>query len=146
MNYTLKSESGHFNFSPVGFRLAAEDFLRSAIASRSATFSIVPFFMCCRAIELALKAVHLENISQAEVKFRFSHELRKSYDALPLACRALDKVELKLLTAASSCYAQKAFEYVQPVDAATAYTRFPDLDALVALSNKIVALAATRPR
>ena len=65
MHYNLRAETGHFNFSPVGFRLAARDFLRCAESFKPEFFSPVPLFLHCRAIELALKALHLETISQA---------------------------------------------------------------------------------
>ncbi len=100
--------------------------------------------MCCRAIELAFKAVHLESKSQAAVKARFSHNLKESYDALPLECQILDKREIKLLTTLSGLYWNKVFEYVQPGDVMTKYTRFPNFTALHALAAKIVALSERR--
>lgn len=60
-NYTLKPETGHINFSPVGFRKAAEDFLRCSESFTTPNFSVIPFFLCSRAIGLALKAMHLKS-------------------------------------------------------------------------------------
>lgn len=141
MHYIINCEAGHFNISPISFRRASADFLRAAVPTKTNTYSIVPYFMCCRAIELAFKAVHLESKSQAVVKMRFSHKLKESYDALPLECRILDNHEIKLLTTSSDLYWNKAFEYVQLEDIMNKYSRFPDFTALHTLAAKIVALA-----
>jgi hypothetical protein len=52
MDYVLQAETGYINFSPVGFRLVARDFRRCADAFMPLKFSIVPYFLYCRAIEL----------------------------------------------------------------------------------------------
>ena len=84
MDYTMAVETGYINFSPVGFKLAARDFRRCADAFKPPKFSIVPYFLYCRAIELGLKAIHLETHTQQEVMNRYRHNLIRSYKALPL--------------------------------------------------------------
>jgi hypothetical protein len=138
MDYSLKAETGHINFSPVGFRQAAEDFLRFSEAHSPGQFSIVPYFLCCRAIELALKAVHLETRTQEEVKADFWHDLKASYEGLPARMWTLSEDEVELLERTSQLYKAKVFEYVSPADAGTAYSRFPPLDALTKLAKKLV--------
>ena len=62
---------------------------------------MVPFFLCCRAIELALKAQHLESKSQKEVKQLYSHDLEKSYRDLDAEQQTLKPEEEHLLSAAN---------------------------------------------
>jgi hypothetical protein len=143
MHYTMNAEPGHVNFSPVGFRRVACDFLRCAQAFKPEAFSPVPFFLLSRAVELALKALHLETVGQAAVKMKFGHKLLASYEALPPASRTLSPVEVELLGTVSALYADKRFEYVQPGDASTGYSRFPDLAALSTLAARVVGMTAT---
>jgi hypothetical protein len=135
MNYVLVAEPGLINFSTVGFRLAARDFRRCADQFKPPKFSIVPYFLYCRAIELGLKSVHLETARQAQVKKDFHHDLIASYDALPVDRRTLSDSDRTLLREASELYRQKRFEYVQPGDAAHAYSMFPDLENLARLAS-----------
>jgi hypothetical protein len=136
MQYKLTAETGYINFSPVGFRLAARDFLRCATAFNPSNFSIVPFFLYCRAIELGLKALHLETRNQRAVKKDFGHNLMASYNALPARQRTLADEDTALLELTNELYMRKAFEYVQPGDAANGYSTFPDLDLLARLAEK----------
>jgi hypothetical protein len=136
MHYRLNAETGYINFSPVGFRLAARDFLRCATAFKPPKFSIVPFFLHCRAIELGLKALHLETRNQREVKKDFGHDLVASYNALPAGQRTLADEDAALLEQTNELYMRKAFEYVQPGDAANGYSTFPDPDLLAHLASK----------
>ena len=136
MQYKLNAETGYINFSSVGFRLAARDFLRCATVFNPPEFSIVPFFLYCRAIELGLKALHLETQNQREVKKDFGHNLTASYNALPARQRTLADEDAALLEQTNELYMRKAFEYVQPADAANGYSTFPDLDLLARLAGK----------
>ncbi len=135
---TIKPESGHINLSPVVFRLSACDYFKCYLDfQKPGKFSPVPFFLCCRAIELALKAKHLERKSQKEVKQLYSHDLLKSYSDLDPDQRTLSGEELDLLAAANDIYVAKDFEYLNVFDAVRAYKRFPDLDNLGTLARKI---------
>jgi hypothetical protein len=131
------SGPGFINFSPTGFRIVARDLLRCADQFRPSTFSIVPYFLYSRAIEIGLKALHLETRRQAEVKEDFGHDLLASYEALPDPCRKLSKAELALLVQLNELYGRKAFEYIQPGDAAHAFSMFPDLDDLARLASAL---------
>lgn len=134
MDYTLCAGTGHINFSPVGFKLAARDFCHCADAFKPPKFSIVPYFLYCRAIELGLKAIHLETRTQLEVKNEFNHDLVKSYKALPPERRTLSPAHTDLLAGINKLYLGKAFEYVQPGDAGRGYSTFPDLGQLARLA------------
>jgi len=137
-DYKLNAEAGHINLSPELFRLGARDYFKSFTRFEHRKFSPVPFFLCCRAMELALKAVHLESKKQSEVKQLFSHDLMKCYKGLDKSKQTLSAEELDLLSAANEIYVRKEFEYLNVVHAVTAYKRFPDLDALVKLAKKII--------
>src|SRR4051812_47331027 len=137
MNLTITPEPGFVNFSPVGFRQVASDLIRCMDSFEPVKFSIVPYFLCCRAIELALKAAHLETQRQDAVKKSFGHDLFASYHALAASEQTLSRPEVELLEKAGELYVSKAFEYISPYHAATGFSHFPDLDALKALSKKI---------
>ena len=84
--------------------------------------SPVPYFLLCRAIELEIKARHLIQKRQPEVKDRFGHDLRQAYEALDADRKVLSDVELKPLCDASDIYDSKGFEYFNPEDALTGYS------------------------
>ena len=79
-----------------------------------ASNSPVPYFLLCRAIELAIKARHLELQSRESVKKNFGHNIRKAYDSLPTDKKRLTALEYQVLKNASSIYdtPNKGFEYV----------------------------------
>ena len=136
-DYILKAETGHIGLSPVLFRLSARDYFKCYLGFPPGEFSVVPFFLCCRAIELALKAQHLESKTQKEVKQLYSHDLEKSYRDLDAEQQTLKPEEEHLLSAANDIYKKKEFEYLNVFDAGTAYERFPNLDKLGALARKL---------
>lgn len=103
-------------------------------------FSPVPYFLLCRAIELALKARHLATCTQDEVKRLFGHDLATAYAALTPANRILDADEERLLQAASDIYAEKGFEYFDPEDALTAFRRYPRLEGLNTITRKLIGI------
>ena len=103
-------------------------------------YSPVPYFLLCRAMELALKAHHLENKSRMTVKKDYSHNLSKLYSDLPSDLKFLDADQEKLLRVASDKYdvPNKGFEYVSTEDVLTGHASFPNLEALAALANRLV--------
>ena len=103
-------------------------------------FSPVPYFLLCRAIELGLKSKHLEGKRQPEVKSEFGHNLVKAYQALPVEAQQLSEEAFSVLQRASTIYASKGFEYFNPEDALTGYSRFPDLDVLDAITRRLLGL------
>jgi len=141
VNHLMKAETAKINFSPVGFQLMAEDFLCYYDGFKPQKFSIVSYFLCGRAIELALKARHLQVQVQGQVKGQFGHDLEKSYSALPACEQLLTPSEVELLKKVNDVYKSKYFEYVDPRDAATGFSRFPSIDELAILARKIVTQA-----
>jgi hypothetical protein len=113
MNHEIKVESIHINLSPHGFRRVAEDMIRCADNCNFGRLSLVPYFLYCRAIELGLKAKHLEQTTQSEVKNRFAHDLLASYNALPDTAKTLSAADAELLAKVTPLYIRKAFEYMQ---------------------------------
>lgn len=137
----FKVEGFFANLSPTAFRKWARQYYVCAIPLLSQTdFSPVPYFLLCRAIELELKAEHLEIKRQPEVKSRFGHHLVKSYMALPHHLRVLDISELNLLKQADCIYSSKGFEYFNPEHALGGYSQYPNLTALDAVVQKLLKL------
>ena len=136
----LKAEPGHYNFSRYWFHKAAEHFYKAKcdFESPGDLFSPVPFFLCCRAIELEIKSKHLEEKRQQAVKDELGHDLVKAYDSLDKKYANLNEDEYLLLKKTSDIYRSKGFEYVNVGDVGTAFSRFPDLDALDALTRNIL--------
>ena len=137
-SYTIEVEGSTINLSPIGFRKWAADYFQAFKALPSEEgFSAVPFFICCRSIELAMKARHLESKSHKDVKRLYSHDLVRSYEGLDAEQRSLSSGEAALLKAANEIYVQKAFEYFNVLDAVSGYTNYPDLNQLAALAEKL---------
>jgi len=138
-NFVISVEHATLNLFPHGFRTWARHYLKCRIDFRSPdSFSPVPYFLLCRAIELELKARHLEILRQKEVKDRFGHNLVQSYRALPKASQPLSDAEMGVLGTANLIYMGKGFEYFSVVDAATAFKRFPDLQVLDSIASKLI--------
>lgn len=141
-DYVLLAGSATINLSPVGFRKAAEDFLSCYDSFKPSRFSIVPYFLCCKTIELSFKALHLETLRQKDVKVKLGHKLGKSYAALPACFHVLSGEEIDLLKKLDEIYLppKKGFEYMDPFDAATDFSNFPDLVNVAALARKTLEL------
>ena len=103
-------------------------------------FSPVPYFLLCRAIELQLKSKHLQLKTQDQVKQEYWHNLSKLYGSLSDNDKVLNASELNILEQASNIYAPKDFEYFTPEDALTAYSRYPDMQALDAVARKLIGI------
>ena len=101
------------------------------------------YFLACRAVELALKALLLDLDEHTPRTFRKnpSHNLVKAYELLPPAHQILSSKERELLKRTSELNDSKvkAFEFIQPVHAVHAYSDFPDLEELYQLASKLVA-------
>jgi len=86
------------NLSPLAFRLSAKHYYKCKqdfICPDK--FSVVPYFLLCRSIELSIKARHLKQVGQKTVKDNYGHNLMKAYNALKPKDRILSKTELKVL-------------------------------------------------
>ena len=134
----------HIKISPDAFRLWARDYFKCYLDFQSPRkFSPIPFFLCCRAIELALKGALLDkDKSHKQLKKSYSHDLVKAYRAIPHEQQTLSADALALLAAANDIYKAKDFEYFNIFDAVSAYKRFPDLEVLAALARRITGYGA----
>ena len=142
-DYTIKTETLHINVSPISFRHTARDLFKCYLVfEKPDWFSVVPYFLCCRAIELALKAIHLETKRQLDVKNEYWHNLVALYSGLPREKQTLSDEEFKHLEQVSCIYNEKRLEYVSVSDLGTGYQRFPNLDALAQLARKITEYGA----
>ena len=101
-------------------------------------FSPIPYFLLCRAIELAIKSRHLRLKRREDVKDEFGHCIFEAYSALDKNDRPLTLSQVKVLRQASPIYAGKGFEYLDPDDAMTGYKRFPRLAVLEEIAKKLV--------
>ncbi len=139
-NYELKLETGHINLSPVGFRRWAAHYLKAAryLEAPDEGFSPVRYFLFCRAIELQLKAWHLENLRQIEVKNDYGHNLISSYKDLSTDKQMLSAEEVETLRIANTMYMDKGFEYMAVMDAATGFSRAPCIGALESIAIKLI--------
>ena len=128
------------NLAPDAFTLWSKHYLKceADFSAPEKTFSPVPYFLLCRAIELSLKATHLRGLSQGQVRDKFGHDLYKAYEALPTQQCTLDSAELQTLKIASDIYAGKGFEYFEPEHALTGFSCYPDLTQLRAVAVKLV--------
>jgi hypothetical protein len=139
MSYTLKASVGFVNLSPDAFHRFAGHYLKCYRDFQSPhKFSPVPYFLLCRALELELKARHLQFVRQKVVKQQFSHNLEAAYNALPAKEKVLNQADLGLLARANAIYKGKGFEYFVPEHALRGYSNYPDLAALEALVCKYV--------
>lgn len=138
-NIVIRAEPGFFNMSPMGFRLQARDHYQAFLSFPAPEeFSILRFFLCARAIELSLKAHHLETTRRLRVKDRFSHRILKLYEALPDDRKSLSADERQLLGEVDALYVAKDFDYINVKDPPTAFNRFPSIVVLSALARKLV--------
>lgn len=101
-------------------------------------FSPVPYFLLCRAIELEIKSKHLRNKNQDQIKVEFGHNLLRAYECLEDKDKILSIDEVEILKSASEIYCSKGFEYFDPKDALTGYSKYPNLDILDAIANKLI--------
>jgi hypothetical protein len=139
-DHVLAAGTAHINASPTFFRQVASDFLDCYRQVSPQSFSLVPFFLVCRALELALKAEHLEASSQEAIKDKYWHDLEALYNDLPAGRQILNDAERTVLQRTNAIYKTKAFEYMQPGDAGTAFSRFPDHALIAAIAQKLMRL------
>src|SRR5262249_32909857 len=139
MDQTVRTAGLFANISPEAFHRWARHYLKCKQDFQSPDgFSPVPYFLLCRALELEIKSRHLQSKNQLQVKKDFGHDIFKAYDALEQAQKILSADEVDVLRKASSINNDKGFEYFNPEHALKGYSNFPDLEALDAISRKLV--------
>lgn len=138
MDQTIEHESFDANLAPYAFHKWAIHYYKCKQSFTLGSFSPVPYFLLCRTIELEVKSRHLNTMSQNRVKREFGHKLVKAYDALDTGDQTLTTNEKHVLDAASDIYCGKGFEYFDPEDALTAFSRYPDLAELDSVARKLI--------
>ncbi len=143
MDVVIKVDPVHMNIAPIGFHLWATHYLKCRKDFKPPSpdsFSPVPYFLLCRAIELEIKARLLKKITQKDAKYIYGHNLAKAYDALESSEKILNQDEEDTLRMASPIYDKKdkGFEYIHINDALTAYRRFPNLGLLDSIASKLI--------
>lgn len=140
MNQIIRPGVLKVNISPDAFHRWATHYLKCRKDFQCPhPFSPVPYFLLCRAIELEIKAKHLKNMTQEQVKGEFGHHLVEAYNTLAPAEKTLNRSEEDMLQVADTIYNDnKGFEYFSPMDALTGYKRFPKLELLDALASKLI--------
>ena len=139
-DHVIHVPTAHINLSPTLFRKYAAQYLQCHRSFKPGNeYSPVPYFLVCRSIEFALKAMHLELKSRKEVKGKYGHNLAKLYEELPPENKVLESHESGVLTNASVIYdvPNKGFEYVSVYDAVTGLKAFPDLGVLERIAEKL---------
>jgi hypothetical protein len=140
-DHVIHASGFNVNLSSDLFRRHARQYLECHRAYKPvAGYSPVSYFLLCRAIELALKAHHLQTKSRIEVKKLYSHNISTLYRDLPSNFKVLTLAETTLLDTASAKYdvPNKGFEYVSLEDVLTAQQSFPEVSALEALAVRLV--------
>ena len=139
MNIIITPGTAHINLSPDAFHMWATHYLKCKNDFRSPNkFSPVPYFLLCRAIELEIKARHLRNVTQTQVKDNYGHDLVKAYGALTSTEQILTQDEETTLKIANDIYRRKGFEYFEGMSALNGYKEFPDLTILDSIANKLI--------
>ncbi|TET75041.1 MAG: hypothetical protein E3J56_01365 [Candidatus Aminicenantes bacterium] len=140
MRQVIKGVGGiNANLSPDAFHRWATHYYKCKQDFRSPhKFSPVPYFLLCRAIELEIKSIHLRDKKQTEVKEDFGHDILKAYEALSEEYKILEDNEIKVLKVAKEIYCSKGFEYFNPEDALTGFSKFPDLNTLDTVVKKLI--------
>jgi hypothetical protein len=140
-DYVLKAQGLFINVSPDAFHMWATHYFKCQRDFQCPdSFSPVPYFLLCRAIELELKSRHLIDKRQPEVKDSYGHNLLASYHDLPDSDRILTDEELVVLNQANEIYKAKGFEYFRPDHALMGYSNFPDLTTLEAIAKRLLSL------
>jgi len=106
----IRAESLNANLSPDAFHLYAIHYYKCKLDFNCPdSFSPVPYFLLCRAIELEIKSRHLKHQNQTKVKMDYGHNLLKAYNALDQKEQVLNSAEVATLEAASNIYDNKGF-------------------------------------
>lgn len=139
VHHVLNAGVGFVNLSPHGFHRWAQHYLKCERDFQAPEgFSPVPYFLLCRAIELQLKAWHLEGRRQPEVKKDYGHNLVAAYEGLGQERKILSVDEVDTLSKANAMYMDKGFEYMSVGDAATGFSRAPNLAVLETVASKLI--------
>lgn len=127
------------NLAPDAFLKWSKHYLKCESDFKSPdSFSPIPYFLLGRSIELSLKSIYLKSQKQSKVRNTYGHDLLKAFRNLPPNVLILENPEITLLEDVSNIYKGKGFEYYDPEDILTGFSRYPDLNKLRLLAKKII--------
>lgn len=148
--YVLKAESMKITITPFGFRKYANDYfvageiwLEKQDKEEETTYSPVPYFSYCRAIELGLKAYLLAKGKSIKwIKTELRHDLKKALkhakqNSLEDLVNTSNKEELEI-EIANIYYDEKGFEYFFFENHVTGLKDLPNLEIIRKYSEKLI--------
>jgi len=97
-----------------------------------------------RAIELQLKALHLEEMNRIEVKEEYSQRIVQLYDGLEEAHKILTDAKYQLLKSVEKNFPGRIFKYFNPLHALKGYSEFPDINMLGEIAKKLLTIRAEK--
>lgn len=139
------------NVGPLALHVYGSDFLRAARALPPREgFSPVAYYLCCRSVELTLKAfLRTKGVPIAKLRSprNFGHNLERLLDEATrldlLSVVRLSKDHQAAIRLANKYYQSKLFEYLDDArglfEALTGYGSRPDLDVLRSAAEILVA-------
>ena len=143
----VRGRSAFRCMSPFGFHVLANKFMEAAkLCQTTGDSSPVPYFLCCRSIELSLKAFLLaKNVSINRLKGRkgVGHDLERALEEAELQ-GLLNIVEIPChykeeLRKANYYYAKKqGFEYCDGYEVMTGRAKLPSLKVLSEFATTLV--------
>lgn len=141
MALVVKVNTLHINITPDGFRYYARLYLECAQKyRRNKKFNPVPYYLCCRCIELGFKAILIEKGSKVQkLKNKIKHDLKKALTQLEKhGVTKISPKEKNELLKANKYYKDKNFEYFKPYNTMTGYKELPDLRTLKNICKKLI--------
>ena len=134
----------HIFITPLGFHTYATDFLTAARDLKpSDHFSPVPYYLCCRSIELSLKSFLLgKGVTKNILKEKLGHDLvnilkRARKEGISDLIK-LSATQENCLRKANEYYASKGFEYFELANAIRGYRDRPALKELDGIAEDLV--------
>jgi len=140
----IKAAPFEAKISPLGFHLTAVDFLFAARSfKKKAEFSMVPYFLYCRSIELALKGFLLaKDLPKIDMKKKLRHDLEKVLNKAKEMNLdefvTLQPKQEQEVRKANAYYSSKDFEYFQVMKAIKKYPDLPSLSILEEIASLLI--------
>jgi len=141
-NIVIKIEPFRINITPLGFHKYAHDYYTAAEQwtnkIKDTSYSPVPYFLYCRAIELGLKAYLLGK----RKKIKYVHDLTTilrdaRLNSLDHLFKTTEQEENEILIA-NNIYNKKGFEYFFVLNHVTKLKDLPKLNVLRKYSEKLL--------
>jgi HEPN domain-containing protein len=135
---------GHVRLGPLGTQLRAGEFLAAAelLQERRERFTPVAAFLCCRSVELTLKAFLLARGNTYDQMKEFAHDivhlLSEAHARGLEAVVLLSGDELRVLRQANCDYMQNRLAYFDLFSTMSHYPNQPELGALTSVAARLL--------